>query len=66
MSKNLIEPVENGGFRGPPNVQFWVKNNIVYGVLNEISQKVRNSEFQNGWMGGGFIAISSDCISPAF
>ena len=29
------------------------ENNIVYGVLNEISQKVRISEFQNGWMGGG-------------
>ena len=35
------------------------ENNIVYGVSNEISQKVRISEFYFTWM-GGVIAITSD------
>ena len=57
MSKNLIKTVENGGFRGPPNVQFWVKNNIVYGVLNDISQKSGNLTFLNRLDGGGLFLI---------
>ena len=58
--KTIIKPVENGGFWGPLNVQLWVKNNIVYGVLNGISQKVRIWEFQFTLKGGGVIAITSD------
>ena len=42
-----------------PECSILGENNIVYGVLNEISQKVRISEFQIAWM-GGVIIISSD------
>ncbi len=40
---NFIQPVGNRWFWRPLNVQIWVKNNIVYGVSNEIPQKVRIS-----------------------
>ena len=47
-----------------PECSILGENNIVYGVLNEISQKVRISEFQIAWTGGFFIPISSDCSPP--
>ena len=51
--KSLERPeTQNLGILGPCSQD-------VYGVLNEISQKVRISEFQIAWM-GGVIIISSD------
>ncbi len=51
----------------PQMTKFTLNFNIVYGVSNDISQKVRISEFYFTWM-GGVIANSSDrwcCTSSA-